>query len=272
MCARASAMAARSPFWSRRRSAGRSAPARSPQAGGSGTRQSRSRAPPRSPQKPRPRTSARQRQARSVLRAALRGGEGRAHQRARTTPASARPRSRRETTRAAAARTMRGRKTQPGSSEASRKRPQPSAEARKTSAHAGGGQARARSAKQTARKHLPEGGEPEEACPHRQMPATRRARAGAAPRRGAPRARPAHHHQRARRGAAPAVPCLAEAPPGAPEEADHGTAERSAKIQREVIIPEVITIQELANRMAERAVDVIKFLMKRGRRCTRSTT
>ena len=33
---------------------------------------------------------------------------------------------------------------------------------------------------------------------------------------------------------------------------------------REVIIPEVITIQELANRMTERAVDVIKFLMRQG--------
>ena len=37
-----------------------------------------------------------------------------------------------------------------------------------------------------------------------------------------------------------------------------------AKIQREVVIPEVITIQELANRMAERGVDVIKYLMKDG--------
>ena len=36
------------------------------------------------------------------------------------------------------------------------------------------------------------------------------------------------------------------------------------KIQREVIIPEAITIQELANRMAERGVDIIKFLMKEG--------
>ena len=33
---------------------------------------------------------------------------------------------------------------------------------------------------------------------------------------------------------------------------------------REVVIPEVITIQELANRMAERAVDIIKSLMKQG--------
>ncbi|MFD0988083.1 translation initiation factor IF-2 [Methyloligella solikamskensis] len=36
------------------------------------------------------------------------------------------------------------------------------------------------------------------------------------------------------------------------------------KIIREVTIPDVITIQELANRMAERGVDVIKFLMKDG--------
>jgi translation initiation factor IF-2 len=36
------------------------------------------------------------------------------------------------------------------------------------------------------------------------------------------------------------------------------------KIFREVVIPEAITIQELANRMAERAVDVIKLLMKQG--------
>ncbi len=36
------------------------------------------------------------------------------------------------------------------------------------------------------------------------------------------------------------------------------------KIVREVIIPETITIQELANRMAERAVDVIKLLMQQG--------
>ena len=36
------------------------------------------------------------------------------------------------------------------------------------------------------------------------------------------------------------------------------------KIVREVTIPEAITIQELSNRMTERAVDLIKFLMKEG--------
>jgi len=40
--------------------------------------------------------------------------------------------------------------------------------------------------------------------------------------------------------------------------------EPKEKIVREVIIPEFISIQDLANRMAERAVDVIKLLMKQG--------
>lgn len=40
------------------------------------------------------------------------------------------------------------------------------------------------------------------------------------------------------------------------------------KVLREVTIPESITIQELANRMAERAVDVIKILMSQGQMLT----
>jgi translation initiation factor IF-2 len=40
--------------------------------------------------------------------------------------------------------------------------------------------------------------------------------------------------------------------------------EPKEKLIREVTIPETITIQELANRMAERSVDVIKLLMKQG--------
>jgi translation initiation factor IF-2 len=40
--------------------------------------------------------------------------------------------------------------------------------------------------------------------------------------------------------------------------------EPKEKIAREVVIPETITIQELANRMAERAVDVIRLLMQQG--------
>ncbi|MBR0909519.1 translation initiation factor IF-2 [Bradyrhizobium japonicum] len=44
----------------------------------------------------------------------------------------------------------------------------------------------------------------------------------------------------------------------------HASNEPKEKLIREVIIPEAITIQELANRMAERAVDVIRMLMKQG--------
>ncbi len=43
-----------------------------------------------------------------------------------------------------------------------------------------------------------------------------------------------------------------------------GISQTREKITREVIIPEVITIAELANRMTERAVDVIKYMMKQG--------
>ncbi|MBR0707634.1 translation initiation factor IF-2 [Bradyrhizobium liaoningense] len=44
----------------------------------------------------------------------------------------------------------------------------------------------------------------------------------------------------------------------------HASNEPKEKLIREVTIPEAITIQELANRMAERAVDVIRMLMKQG--------
>ncbi|MGU3540589.1 translation initiation factor IF-2 [Methylobacterium sp. A54F] len=44
----------------------------------------------------------------------------------------------------------------------------------------------------------------------------------------------------------------------------HRQAEQKEKLSREVTIPETITIQELANRMSERAVDVIRLLMKQG--------
>jgi translation initiation factor IF-2 len=44
----------------------------------------------------------------------------------------------------------------------------------------------------------------------------------------------------------------------------HAADEPKEKLVREVTIPETITIQELANRMAERGVDVIKLLMKQG--------
>lgn len=49
------------------------------------------------------------------------------------------------------------------------------------------------------------------------------------------------------------------------EKRSHGqAAEEQQKILRDVVIPETITVQELANRMAERGVDVVKALMKMG--------
>src|SRR5437588_5556335 len=44
----------------------------------------------------------------------------------------------------------------------------------------------------------------------------------------------------------------------------HRDNESKEKLTREVTIPETITIQELANRMSERGVDVIKLMMKQG--------
>jgi translation initiation factor IF-2 len=41
-------------------------------------------------------------------------------------------------------------------------------------------------------------------------------------------------------------------------------AQPQAKVVRDVVLPETITVQELANRMAERGADVIKSLMKMG--------
>jgi translation initiation factor IF-2 len=43
-----------------------------------------------------------------------------------------------------------------------------------------------------------------------------------------------------------------------------GQEEQKEKVFREVILPETITIQELANRMSERGVDIIRMLMKQG--------
>ena len=43
-----------------------------------------------------------------------------------------------------------------------------------------------------------------------------------------------------------------------------GIQQPREKIAREVVIPEAITLQELSNRMAERAVDLIKYLMQQG--------
>jgi len=48
------------------------------------------------------------------------------------------------------------------------------------------------------------------------------------------------------------------------KEKRRGGAQEQARTAREVVIPDVITVQELSNRMAVRGVDIIKFLMRQG--------
>ena len=48
--------------------------------------------------------------------------------------------------------------------------------------------------------------------------------------------------------------------------------QESSKVLREVIIPETISVQDLANRMAERGVEVVKVLMKMGVMATATQT
>ncbi|MDO1559153.1 translation initiation factor IF-2 [Brevundimonas sp. 2R-24] len=48
------------------------------------------------------------------------------------------------------------------------------------------------------------------------------------------------------------------------KEKRRGGAVDTPKIVRDVVIPDVITVQELANRMATRGVEIIKFLMRQG--------
>jgi translation initiation factor IF-2 len=43
-----------------------------------------------------------------------------------------------------------------------------------------------------------------------------------------------------------------------------GVTGNTDKVVREVVVPEAITVQELANRMAERVADVVKYLMRQG--------
>ncbi len=52
----------------------------------------------------------------------------------------------------------------------------------------------------------------------------------------------------------------------------HSQSDSKEKITREIVLPETITIQELANRMSERAVDVIKLLMRQGKMVTLTDT
>ncbi|HPD83677.1 MAG TPA: translation initiation factor IF-2, partial [Alphaproteobacteria bacterium] len=54
--------------------------------------------------------------------------------------------------------------------------------------------------------------------------------------------------------------------------AAQGNKEPAQKVFREVVVPEAITVQELANRMTERATDVIKALMKMGMMATINQT
>lgn len=54
--------------------------------------------------------------------------------------------------------------------------------------------------------------------------------------------------------------------------ASQGPKQPAEKVFREVTVPEAITVQELANRMTERSVDVIKELMKLGVMATNNQT
>ncbi|MEM1160526.1 MAG: translation initiation factor IF-2 N-terminal domain-containing protein, partial [Pseudomonadota bacterium] len=51
-----------------------------------------------------------------------------------------------------------------------------------------------------------------------------------------------------------------------------GGPQEREKVVRDVVVPEAITVQELANRMAERVADVIKSLMKNGVMATQNQT
>ena len=103
---------------------------------------------------------------------------------------------------------------------------------------------------------------------------TPRARRGAGTGRAAPAPKPTRSTAQKNRGRLTLVTALS-----ADEERERSVAafrrrvqrlkgqaadEPKEKLIREVTIPETITVQELANRMAERAVDVIKLLMKQG--------
>ena len=88
---------------------------------------------------------------------------------------------------------------------------------------------------------------------------------GGARRRAPPRPPDRHQRARDRRDRARALARL-RAPQAREAAAPGCTASQPTqeKIVRDVVIPEAITVQELANRMAERAVDVIRLLMKDG--------
>ncbi len=58
------------------------------------------------------------------------------------------------------------------------------------------------------------------------------------------------------------LPSLAKLKRAREKEKLKSQANENTKISREIIVPEIITVQELANRMAERVADVVKELMK----------
>ncbi len=97
---------------------------------------------------------------------------------------------------------------------------------------------------------------------------------GAGPARPAPAAKPARPGAEKRRGRLTVVTAMnadevrersvASFRRRMQRMAGHRDNEPKEKLIREVTIPETITVQELANRMAERAVDVIRLMMKQG--------
>jgi translation initiation factor IF-2 len=116
------------------------------------------------------------------------------------------------------------------------------------------------------------GGRPALEADEEEMPRLRRGPGGAV--RAAPAPRPTRARAEKPRGRLTLVTALSADEVRERSEASFRRRERRRtkelvketreKLVREVTIPEAITIQELANRMSERAVDVIKLLMKQG--------
>ncbi len=82
--------------------------------------------------------------------------------------------------------------------------------------------------------------------------------------RSPPRQADAEHRDPSDDGDARARSLVVDAPPPGEVQARPMHQEPREKILREVMLPETITIQDLANRMSERAVDIVKFFMKQG--------
>jgi translation initiation factor IF-2 len=110
--------------------------------------------------------------------------------------------------------------------------------------------------------------------PEEEAPARRGARPGAAPRRPAAAPRRDDHRRNAKLTVNRAINTddeerqrsLASVKRHREREKQRALQmlQEQTKIVRDVVVPETITVQELANRMAERGADVIKALMKMG--------